>query len=135
MEFPSRSGRREFLNLTPLIDVVFLMLVFFLLTSSFMRYNTVELRFVDTRTGAAGRSEALVIGLGSGGDLTVDGRLININELASLVARRLAEDPGLSGIVLPAEAVPLQLTLSVLERVREAGMTDVRIGGLAGDGL
>lgn len=136
MEFSPRPGRQLVLNMTPLIDVVFLMLVFFLLTISFVRYRVVELTFVDTRRVAESQSDRLlVIRLNDAGDLTLDGELTNINALEGAVARRLARDPRLSAVVLPSEFVPLQLTVDVLERVREAGMRNVRLGAEVGDGF
>lgn len=136
MEFTTRRSRNSFLNLTPLIDVVFLMLVFFLLTSSFVRYRSLDLVLVDTGALEFASGEGnFVIRLSGAGDLTLDGRPVNVNELEPVLRARLEASDGLAGIVLTADSAPLQTIVVVLERVREAGVADIRIGRLADDGV
>jgi len=129
MRFSATRRRRTASGMTPLVDVVFLMLVFFLLTSSFVRYRAVEVDFTETREGASADRTQVVLRLDKG-NLTIDGAPVNVNDVPRGIAERLADFPALGAIVLVDEGSPLQSLVTVVEAVREGGIEDIEIGNL-----
>lgn len=93
MEFPRRPRRRSNIELTPLIDVVFQLLVFFLLTSSFVQPS---LR-LDLPSGGA-QDEAdptpIVLDIDGDGNLALDGRSIERARLREELEAALANGSG-----------------------------------------
>ena len=83
-------------NLTPLIDVVFLLLVFFLVATTFAEDDEVEmdLELPESTSGAAPESAAklLVISIGSAGTLHVDGRPVTLDGLRQRLGAEARRD-------------------------------------------
>jgi len=132
MQFePTLTGqtrRRALIGLTPLIDVVFILLLFFLLASSFLEWNTIKLTTPATQGMVAGSSGgAVLIRLGSNGALDMNGQPILIDELTGRLKQILTDKPDQKILVRPAKGVPLQPVVSVLDAVKEAGGRNVSL--------
>ncbi|MBC8366816.1 biopolymer transporter ExbD [bacterium] len=129
---PTRHREKITLSVTPLIDVLFLLIIFFMLTGTFKRLAELELMLPDSSTAEISleqdgpRSMELV--------LTTDGRLFvqdEAVELESLKARLLAfrENNPESGALLNAESgVEHGRVVELLDIIREAGFPGVSLG-------
>lgn len=152
-----RGRRRTLISLTPLIDVVFILLVFYMLASTFTEWNAIPLALDPAaRDGdPAGSAEAsrpqqpyagaVLVDVQSDG-LRLSGRPVSDGELPSLLAamqqqaavaaaRRGAPPPARKVIVRPAEGVALQRMVTVMDMLSAAGVTDLALahrGGAAG---
>jgi biopolymer transport protein ExbD len=122
-----RARRRSLVSLTPLIDVVFILLVFFMLASSFLDWRAIQL---DTPSASSGPSDqtstTLVIGVHANG-LRLDGRAATLDTIADRVAKRVAEDPDQRVLIRPAAGVPLQRAVTVLDRMATLGVTNMAL--------
>lgn len=123
----ANSGRRRALiSLTPLIDVVFILLVFFMLASSFLDWRAITL---DAPAGAAAGSSAegaLLVEVRPDG-LRLSGETVSLDALAARVAERVAATPDHRVVVKPAPGVALQDTVGVLDRLAAAGAADLTL--------
>ncbi|TVQ92882.1 MAG: biopolymer transporter ExbD [Chromatiaceae bacterium] len=121
LELPRRRSRR-LVSLTPLIDVVFILLLFFLLASSFQRWQGLNL----AGTGSAGAADepppALLVRIQADGALDLNGEPVGLDELAATLRRQLGRRPDLAVIVEPAATVTLQPLVAVLEQLAAAGI-------------
>ncbi len=120
MRLPAHGRPRRPVSLTPLIDVVFLLLVFFMLTASFLQPGALSL--ATSLGGAAGEgAEAMILHADRNGQLTLEGRDIAAAELASYFSEgravRLRSDP----------ALPLQQLLDIAAALEAAGARDLRL--------
>ena len=121
-----RGKRRALISLTPLIDVVFILLVFFMLASSFLDWRAIDLD-APVRTGAGLSDDpALLIEIESEG-LSLAGEAIAINDIAVRLEAVLIENPNRSVLISPGPGVPLQTTVGVLDRVRSANAASIRL--------
>jgi len=113
-----RRARRP--NLTPMIDVVFLLLVFFMLASRFGADRTLPLA---TGTGAATATPAVLrlVELDAGGGLRLNGRPITAPELAPALTA-LSPDPAVP-VVLRGKGAALQALVTVLDDLEAAGFS------------
>ena len=114
--------RRRLISLTPLIDVVFILLVFFMLASSFLDWRSITLAAPSAGTASAALEGALLVEV-QGQGLRLSGRPVAIDELESAIRARLAEKPDLAIVVKPAAGIPLQRAVAVLDRLTAAGAT------------
>ncbi len=115
LDAPVRPGRRA-ISVTSLIDVIFLLLLFFMLTSTFTKFAEVEI--VGGRAGAVGSGAAPDI------LLRLDGQTWTINGMAGgeegAVAelRRLEEAGAVSAVLLVRRDLTSQALVSAVERIR-----------------
>ena len=125
----TRSRRtRASISLTPLIDVVFILLIFFMLASSFRNWHTLHLDV--SPPGAADQSreeEALLVEIDSSDALRLAGDVVSLDELDARVRLRLANAPDLEILVQPRADVPLQEVVTVLDRLTAAGASQVSL--------
>ena len=118
----SKSRRRALVSLTPLIDVVFILLVFFMLASSFLDWRAIELAPPGEGANAyATHSGAMLIDV-AGDGLRLGGQPIEPAALRVRVQRRLAEKPDQPVVVRPAAGVPLQQVITLLDRLSAIGV-------------
>ena len=123
-----QTRRRPLIGLTPLIDVVFILLLFFLLASSFLEWHTIKLTTPATQGLVAGSSGgAILIRIGTNGALDMNGQPVLIDELPSKLNQFLANKPDQKILVRPAKGVPLQPVVYVLDAVKEAGGQNVSL--------
>jgi len=119
--------RRALVSLTPLIDVVFILLVFFMLASSFLDWRSISMDAPAQSRGA--RDEAattLVIDVRSDG-FRLDGRAATLDAILASVAEGLALDPEQRVLVRPAAGVFLQEAVVVLDRLAALGVTNMAL--------
>ncbi|SEK03461.1 biopolymer transport protein ExbD [Cribrihabitans marinus] len=119
---PSRAP----VSLVPMIDVLLIMLVFFMVTSTYLDLDMIPA--VDSAEGAAPGPAAaadgtVLIRLGADGRPAIQGRSLLHGELAAHLAAR----PDAQVIVLPTGAATMQALVSVMDTVTGAGVTRMRV--------
>lgn len=120
------KARRALISLTPLIDVVFILLVFFMLASSFLDWRSIDLNTPAQAAAGSSMEGALLIDLRTDG-LRLAGRRLSLDALDAQVRMRLAEKPGQRVLVRPQAGVTLQRAVRVLDRLSAAGVTDLSL--------
>ena len=130
---PSKPARkRPLISLTPLIDVVFILLIFFMLASSFLDWRAIDLDAPVQASGAAASGDgALLIEIEPDG-LRLGAEPVTLDALAGRVGERLSVKPDRRVLIKPSEGVPLQRTVDVLDRMEAIGVADmslIRDGG------
>lgn len=133
LEFrPARRRAAVTLNLTPLIDVLFLFIIFFTLTSTFKRVGELELRLPDSSTAqpAPAGSEArdLELVATEDGRLLLDGAPLALPALKAALADAHAASPERRVLIKAEAGVTHGEVVRLLDIVREAGFPGVGIG-------
>lgn len=118
--------RRPLISLTPLIDVVFILLVFFMLASSFLDWRSIDLNAPGRGGGKPSMVGALLVDVTANG-LRLSGEAMDLGELEARVATRLEQRPEQRVLVKPAAGVPLQSVVDVLDRLSAAGVVDLSL--------
>ena len=119
----NRPGRRRALiSLTPLIDVVFILLVFFMLASSFLDWRAIDLSAPGRATTGTSMEGTLLIEIRPEG-LRLSGETVSLERLGSRVAERVSERPDQRVLVQPEPGVSLQQAVQVLDRLEVSGVT------------
>ena len=120
------------LNVTSLIDVLFLLLIFFMLTSTFKRAGELELNLPQSSTaGPAGRgerSEAVELVLTERGTLMLDGEPITFETLLPSLRTLRERRPDTQVLIQAETGVEHGQVVRLLDAVRTAGFTGVSIG-------
>lgn len=123
----TRSG--PLISLVPMIDVMLILLVFFMVTSTYLNLDMIPAVHPE-KAGAAAPSDpsgTLMIRLGADGVPAVRGQPLDTTALARLLSARLAGEPLTQVIVLPSGAASTQALISVMDLATQAGATRLRV--------
>lgn len=121
MEFVRERRRIGHLNLTPLIDVLFILIIFFMLTTSFMKLESLELVLPSAAGGAAKNNEVVHLFVYPNGDMVLGQRKLTTEELTASLSRMFGKDESTPVMLLTAEGVTVQQMVGVMDRVYMAG--------------
>ena len=123
----NRYGRqRRLISLTPLIDVVFILLLFFMLASSYLDWRTIHLNVPASTAMGPTAEAALLVEIRDSG-LRLSGEAVTPNDLAMRLAERLERKPDQRVLVSPEDGVSLQDAVTVLDLISAAGVSDVSL--------
>lgn len=120
------NRRRQIISLTPLIDVVFILLVFFMLASSFFDWKAVSLSTPTLGTSASNNEPPIVIDL-SGTGLRISGSPLEQTQLAARIADDRAKSPERPIVIRPATGVPVQDVVDLLDLLASANVDGVSL--------
>jgi len=115
------------LNMAPLIDMVFLLLIFFLVTTSFVREAGVSVQRPQAASARTTPQGALMIGVLADGRIFIEGRQADLRSVRGLVERFLAADPKGAVVVAADETSLTGRMIQVLDQCRLAGAHDVAV--------
>ena len=118
---PRRHPRR--MSLTPMIDVVFLLLIFFMLSSRFGMDAVLPIAGGAEGAGSAWQGAPRLVQIGAD-DLVLNGNPVAPADLAAALAPLMPEGGG-AVILRPAEGADLQRVVGVMDRLRAAGFDDL----------
>lgn len=127
LKLVNRTGRRRrLISLTPLIDVVFILLLFFMLASSYLDWRTIHLNAPASTAAGSTAEAALLVEIRDGG-LRLSGEAVTRNDLAMRLAERLERKPDQRVLVRPEDGVSLQDAVTVLDLISAAGVSDLSL--------
>jgi biopolymer transport protein ExbD len=107
--------------MAPMLDMVFILLIFFLVTTSFVRDAGVEVKRPTAATAEASQQSGLRLGIDAAGRIYVDGQPLDLRSIRAVTERFLARNPEGSIVIVADRKVPTGLTIKVLDQCRLAG--------------
>lgn len=131
MQIDARPSRPVRIGLTPLIDVVFILLVFFMLATSYLDWSGIA---IEAPVVVAERAdeEAIVVRVLQRGGFQLSGENLEHGELQEAIGRLLIAAPGRRVAVVPEPDAPLQQVVHALDGIAAAGGTNITLA--RGDG-
>lgn len=130
MDFEGRARIHSHLDIAPLIDIVFLLLVFFMLTSTFMVPEAIELELPDSKTASATDATPVVVLVDKAGQLALNGENIKLEKLKQKLKPLLVAGDE-TAIILKSDArTEVQVLIIVMDEIREAGGTNISLATL-----
>ncbi|MAK63025.1 MAG: hypothetical protein CMK09_18810 [Ponticaulis sp.] len=122
MDLRRKRRRVMLMNVTPLIDVVFILLVFFMLTTNFARFRLIGVDAPeDDIEKVKDPAAAIVVLVKADGTFEYDNAPASYEEIGEQVGAIIATDPGRPFIVRPERGVSMQEALDIFQLTREAG--------------
>ncbi|RPH22164.1 MAG: biopolymer transporter ExbD [Alteromonadaceae bacterium TMED7] len=122
------SKRKRAIGVTPLIDIVFILLIFFILETTLEEFKTVDINLpmADVETESASSRQQLLIEVFSEHRLWISGVKIDADQLADHI-RSMQPEVTIPVRLAVAENVPLQLLVNVLDVLDESGMDNITV--------
>jgi len=125
-ETAARSEAAE-IDMTPMLDIVFIMLIFFIVSTSFIKESGVSVNRPGAKTAQAQPKGHILVAIKPGGEIWVDKHVVDVRALRPMIERLKADQPE-SGVVIQAdEEARTGLLVKVMDQVRLAGVSDISI--------
>ena len=122
-----RQQPQSEVNMTPMLDVVFIMLIFFSVTATFIKQAGIEVLRPDALTAVQKPTVAVLIAIGENGDIWIDKQKVDVGAVRAHIERLHAENPK-GGLVIQADKnAKSEKLMAVLSAARAAGLTEVAI--------
>lgn len=122
-----RRKQQGELNMTPLIDMVFILLIFFIVTTSFVKEAGVEINRPVANTAVVNESTSLIIGITESNEIWIEGKIYDIRSVRGYMNRFLAETPEGAVVITADKECYSGLLIKVLDSCREAGATNLSV--------
>jgi biopolymer transport protein ExbD len=108
------------LNIAPLIDIVFLLLIFFVLTSHFVSHKGFKVKLPKAVNAQTQKNEQVIVFIDKEGGIYVNDQKIKIDRLKGLIRSELNKADSKTVVIKADESVPLGLAIKVMDAAREA---------------
>ncbi len=112
------------IDLTPMLDVVFIMLIFFIVTATFVKELGLDINKPPEVDVVTTESKSITIQINGSDDIVLDGLVIDKRAVAAQIIRRKAENPQAAVSILAHKKSRADTLVSVVNSIREAGITD-----------
>ncbi len=126
-----QSGGIAEVNMTPLIDMVFILLIFFIVTTSFVKETGVDVSRPSAKTAVKKELANILISITPNDQVWMDKRQIDRRAVRANVERMHAENPEGAVIILADKDAKTGLLIEVMDQARLAGVANVSIAAQA----
>ena len=122
-----QSEEESGIDLTPMLDVVFIMLIFFIVTATFVKEAGVDVERPAAETAERQDLANILIAITESDDIWLDGSRVDERDLVTLIKRLHAENPQ-GSVVIQADRESTHKTLKiVMDAVQKAGVPQVAV--------
>jgi len=119
------------INITPLIDIVFLLLVFFMLATSFIQKSTIEVNLSGEKTiEVDNKKNNVVLILNKKGLIYLNNKLINVSNIRNEISNIVKKNPKYNILIKSHKKIPVQKIIRLIEEVRLAGTDNIKLVNL-----
>ena len=115
------------INMTPMLDVVFIMLIFFIVTASFIKEAGIDVNRPDAPTSESVADANILIAISPNEEIWIDRRLIDPRAVRANIERMHAENPKGSVVIQADKKSTNELLVVVMDAARQAGVYNVSI--------
>jgi biopolymer transport protein ExbD len=115
-------------SITPLIDMVFILLIFFLVTASYVSQTGITINKPVAATAQELDQDALVIGMDAAGYIYISGRQIDKFSLEQIIGDKLAENTNLGVVLQVDKEVSAEAIVDIMDRVKGLGVERFALG-------
>ena len=114
-------------NLTPMLDVVFIMLIFFIVTASFVKESGMDVNRPDAATAVVKPRGNILVAITPSGQIWIDKRQVDIRSIRANLERLYAENPQGAVVIQADEESKNGLLVAVMDAAKLAGIENVSI--------
>ena len=115
------------INLTPMLDVVFIMLIFFIVTASFVKESGLDVNRPDAPTAVKKENANILVAIGASNEIWINRRRIDPRAVRANIERMHAENPEGAVIIQADKKAFTETLVLVMDSARQAGVFNVSI--------
>jgi len=122
-----RSEENNEINITPMLDVVFILLIFFIVTTSFVKETGIDINRPSAATAEKKSKGNILIAIKPNGDIWIDNRNIDVRAVRANIQRLKARFPQSSVIIQSDKDARTGVLVKVMDQIRLAGVQNISI--------
>ncbi len=115
------------IDLTPMLDVVFIMLIFFIVTASFIKEAGIEVNRPEASTASPAENVNILVAVSATNEIWIDKRRVDKRAVRSVIERMHAENPKGAVVVQADNESNTETVAGVIDAARAAGVFDVSL--------
>ena len=115
------------IDITPMLDIVFIMLIFFIVTTSFVKESGISVNRPSAETAEQKTGSNLLVAIRANGEIWIDRRVVDVRSVRANIERMKADNPEGAAIIQADESAPSGLLVKVMDQIRLAGITNISI--------
>lgn len=128
MQFKENKKNRTAINITSLIDVMFILIIFFMVTSSFVEQPGMKLELPTIQSKEIARIENLVLYVSQEGDIFLGEKRVPIDNLKAEISAQIPNISEKTLILKADKTAPHGLIVEVMDIAKRSGLTKIVIG-------
>jgi biopolymer transport protein ExbD len=128
MQFKEEKKRRTTINITPLIDVLFILLIFFMVSSSFIEQPGMKLELPTIQSKEVERVENLIMLISEEGDIYLAEQKVTLDELGPAIEAMIPNIQEKTLVLKADKATQHGLIVEVMDIAKRSGLTKIVIG-------
>ena len=125
--FQAQPEEEAEINLTPMLDVVFIMLIFFIVTASFVKESGLDVNRPDAPTAVKKENANILVAIGANNEIWINRRRIDPRAVRANIERMHAENPEGAVIIQADKKAFTETLVTVMDSARQAGVYNVSI--------
>lgn len=122
-----QEEENEEINMTPMLDVVFIMLIFFIVTASFVRESGIDVNRPDAATAVSKDRANILIAINDKGHVWINKRRVDVRAVTANIEGLKAEFPQATVVIQADKKATTETLIKVMDASRAAGVYDVSI--------
>jgi len=115
------------IDMTPMLDVVFIMLIFFIVTASFVKEAGIDVNRPDAATAVKKEKANILVAISASNEIWIDRRRVDARSVRANIERLHAENPQGTVVIQADEQANTKTLVSVMDSARQAGVYNVAI--------
>ena len=115
------------IDLTPMIDVTFIMLIFFIVTATFIKETGIDVNKPEAKTTTVQSKANILIAIDANNRIWIDRRQVDIRAVRPNIERLYAENPQGSVVIQADKDSKTETLIAVMDASRDAGVYNVAI--------
>ncbi len=127
-----QEDEAEEINMTPMLDVVFIMLIFFIVTASFVKEAGIDVNRPEAATAVKKERANILVAISDQGEIWINKRQIDVRAVQANIERLKAENPQGSVVIQADKKATTETLIKVMDASRAAGVFDVSIAAQEG---
>ncbi len=116
------------IDMTPMLDIVFIMLIFFIVTTSFVKESGIDVNKPEASTAKQEKKLNIIIAISKSGEIWIDKHPVDIRALRTTVERLHADTPDGSVVITADKKSETGILVSVMDQIKLAGVSKISIG-------
>jgi biopolymer transport protein ExbD len=122
------------IDLAPMLDFVLNLLIFFIITTSFVKEPGIEVNRADAETAVHREKGNILIAIRPNGDIWMDRQQVDIRAVRSMIERLHVERPDDSVVIVVDKASKSSVLAGVMDAVRSGGIEEIAVGAAGPSG-
>ena len=122
-----RNTEESDIDITPMMDVVFIMLIFFIVTATFVKESGIDVTRPDAQTATKQNRVVILVAINEYNEIWINRREVDINAVRANIERLHAENPQGGAVIQADKNAQTGTLVEVMDQIRLAGVQAISI--------